>query len=169
MRLRGWWLVLLAACAAPEAEPAFTAAHRAAIVDSVSQRLDAFRAAVATMAPDTIAPYYVADSTLRWIEDGVVRYTSRAEIAAALQEAAPFMRDAQLLYDGTTITPLAPGVASIVTGFAQKFTLPDGTRGGFAGAITAVIVHTAEGWQFQTGHTSSAGRPREGGDSTAVS
>ena len=48
--------------------------------------------------------------------------------------------------------------------------LSDGlNRIALAGAITAVMVHTAEGWQFQTGHTSSAGRPREGGDSTAVS
>jgi hypothetical protein len=164
------WLVIgVVACAAPSGEPEFSMAHRAAIVDSVEQRLTAFRATVATMEPDSVSQFYVADSTLRWIEDGVVRYTSRGDIATALREAAPFMHDAQLLYDGTTITPLAPGVASIVTGFAQKFTMPDGTRGGFAGAITAVMVHTAEGWQFQTGHTSSAGRPRGEADSVVAS
>lgn len=144
-------------------------AHRAAIVDSVEQRLDAFRAAVATMQADSVATFYVGDASLRWIEDGEVRYRSREEIATALREAAPFMRDAQLLYDGTMVTPLAPGVASIVTGFAQKFTTPDGSRAGFAGAITAVMVHTDEGWQFQTGHTSSTGRPRGDADSTTAS
>lgn len=146
-------LVFLVGCTS--AAPEFDASHRTAIVDSVAATLDAFRATIATMDADSIASFYVADTTLRWIEDGTIRYRSRDEIATALREAAPFMRNPVLLYDGTVITPLAPGVASVVTGFAQRFTNPAGETGGFAGAITAVMVHRDDRWQFLAGHTSS--------------
>lgn len=156
-------LVVVSACVPSAAT--LDDAHRTAIVDSVDARLVEFRAAVGSMQADSVAGFYLGDSTFRWIEDGEVRYRSRAEIATAIREAAPFMSDAELLYDGTVITPLAPGIASVVTGFAQKFTTPDGQRTGFAGAITAVMVHTTEGWVFQSGHTSSTATPR---DSVAV-
>ncbi len=159
---RGLLLLMLAGCTA--AEPEFTASHRAAIVDSVEATLDAFSAAVATMDADSIAAFYAADSAFRWIEDGSVRYRSRDDIATALREAAPFMRNVVLLYDGTVVTPLAPGVASLVTGFAQRFTNPAGETGGFAGAITAVMVHREGRWQFLSGHTSSLARGRGADD-----
>ncbi|HET9065530.1 MAG TPA: hypothetical protein VFN22_06920 [Gemmatimonadales bacterium] len=158
-------VLFLLAMACTPSTPTLDAAHRLAIIDSVETRLTAFRAAVGGMQADSVAQFYLADSTFRWIEDGEVRYHSRAEVATAIRDAAPFMSDASLLYDGTVITPLAPGVASIVTGFAQKFTTPDGQRAGFAGAITAVMVDTPDGWMFQSGHTSSV-HPRQ--DSVAV-
>lgn len=147
-------LGLLTGCT-PAQAPTFTDAHRAAIVDSVAETLGAFRVAVAAMDADSVASFYANDSTFRWIEDGEVRYRSRAEVAAALRAAAPYMGNSQLTYDGTSITAVAPGVASLVTGFAQRFTTPDGETGGFAGAITAVLVHREGRWQFLTGHTSS--------------
>lgn len=159
MRLQALLLAVVTACT--PAAPTFDAAHRAAMIDSIEARLTAFRAAVGTMQADSVAQFYLGDSTFRWIEDGVVRYRSRAEIATAIREAAPFMSDAELRYDGTEVTPLAPGVASIATGFAQKFTAPDGQRTGFVGAITAVMVNTPAGWVFQSGHTSSVVPPRD--------
>lgn len=146
----------LAGCAR---EAPFTAAHRAAIVDSVTDMLTAFRAAAGSLDPDSLSRFYVADSTFRWIEDGAVRYTSRDDIAAAVRGLRGSVQRSRLLYDGTVITPLAPGIASVVTGFAQQFTMADGSQGGFAGAMTAVVVHRAEGWQFLGGHTSSAAAP----------
>lgn len=163
MRLQPLMFLIATACASTA--PTFDAAQQAAIIDSVESRLTAFRAAVGAMQADSVAQFYLADSTFRWIEDGEVRYHSRSEIAAAIRESAPFMSNAELLYDGTVITPLAPGVASVVTGFAQKFTAPDGQLTGFAGAISAVMVDTPDGWMFQSGHTSSVTRTR---DSTAA-
>lgn len=152
-------VLLITGCSIESRSTALDEAHRAAIVDSVSNRLVQFRAAVGTMQPDSITPFYVADTTLRWIEDGVVRYRSRADIAKALIDAQPFMKNPVLRYDHTEITPLAPGVASIVTDFTQKFTTPDGDLAGFAGAIIAVMVHADSGWEFKVGHTSSLPRP----------
>jgi len=150
-------VAVVSGCSRPTA---FTAAHRSAIVDSVNTMLTAFRQAAGSLDPDSVARFYVTDSTFRWIEDGVIRYTSRDQIAAAYRGVVGTVTATRLLYDGTVITPLAPGVASVVTGFAQQFTMRDGLSGGFAGAVTAVVVHRAEGWQFLSGHTSSAGVPR---------
>ncbi len=155
----------LAGCATPAA-PAFTAAHQAAIVDSVSTMLENFREAVGSLDADSVAQFYVADSTFRWIEDGVVRYTSRDEIAAAFRGLVGMVTATRLLYDGTLITPLAPGVAALSAGFAQQFTMREGMKGGFAGAITAVVVHRDAGWQFLQGHTSAVGKDRDEGLAT---
>ncbi len=139
--------------------PAFTAEHRAAIVDSVHTMLADFRAAVGTLDGDSVATFYVADSTLRWIEDGTVRYTARAQIAQAFHDFRGAITGSRLLYDGTVVTPLAPGVAVMSSGFAQQFARADGTSGGFAGAVSAVVVHRGDRWLFQSGHTSSAPPP----------
>lgn len=153
--------LLLTACdrATPE-RVGLDAPHRSAIIDSVTETLAAFRAAVAVMDVDSVASFYAADSAFRWIEDGELRYRSREAVAAALREAAPYMGNSMLVYDGTVVTPLGPGVASLVTGFAQRFTTPDGVTGGFAGVITAVLVHRHGRWQFLQGHTSSLGGSR---------
>lgn len=147
------------ACRAPQPSEPLSATHRAAMIDSVDRRLAEFRAAVATMRSDSVIPFYSADADFRWIEDGVVRYTRRDEIAAAIAASAPFMHDVTLQYDGTLITPLAPGIASVTTGFAQKYTAPDGAAHAIVGSITAVMVHSARGWQFASGHTSRAVGP----------
>lgn len=144
----------LTGCGTPA--PAFTAEHRAAIVDSVNAMLADFRAAVGTLDGDSVATFYVADSTLRWIEDGTVRYTARGQIAQAFQGFRGSITGSRLLYDGTVVTPLAPGVAVMSSGFAQQFARADGTSGGFAGAVSAVVVHRGDRWLFQSGHTSSA-------------
>ncbi len=140
--------------------PTFDAGHQEAIVDSVSTMLENFRGAVGSLDADSVARFYVPDSTFRWIEDGVVRYTNRDEIAAAYRGVVGTVTATRLLYDGTVITPLAPGVATLSAGFAQQFTMHDGLKGGFAGAITAVVVHRDAGWQFLSGHTSSVGQDR---------
>lgn len=155
-------VALLGACAAPSPPPAATldAARGEAIRDSVAAMLASWRTAIGALDGDRVAAHYLADTTFRWIEDGVVRYRHRLEVANAIRETAAQVRRTELLLDGTIITPLAPGVAAVVTGFAQKVEDSAGRVGGFAGAITAVVVHTPDGWVFRLGHTSSGGAPR---------
>ncbi|HRP06970.1 MAG TPA: nuclear transport factor 2 family protein [Gemmatimonadales bacterium] len=147
-------IVLLAGCSRP-AEPAFDQAARAAVVDSVQATLDEFRAAVASMDAERVASFYVADSTLRWIEDGEIRYRSRDEVIEALRSMEGEVGAISLSYDGTQITALAPGIASVVTGFAQRITRRDGEEGGFAGATTMVLRSEGGRWRFVNGHVSS--------------
>ncbi len=153
-------LLLPAACAAPderadEAEP-LAAAHARAIVDSVETTLAGYRGAVNALDADAVAAYYLADSTFRWIEDGEIRYRRPSEVAAAIRTFAGSVQRTELLLDGLAITPVAPGVAIVSTGFAQKIEDLEGNVGGFTGAITAVLVHRGDRWLFQVGHTSSA-------------
>lgn len=142
-------------------EASLTSAHADAISDSVATVLASWRSAINALDVDRAAAFYLADATFRWIEDGVVRYRSRVEVAAAIRELVGSVRGTELLLDGTVITPLAPGVAAVTTGFAQKVVDRDGRVGGFAGAISAVLVHREEGWMFQFGHTSSGAPPRQ--------
>jgi len=150
------WLptLLLAGCTGP-AEPAFDQAARAAVIDSVRATLDDFRAAVATMDAERVASFYVADSTLRWIEDGEIRYRSRDEVVGAFRSMEGEVTAIVLSYDGIQVTPLAPGVASVVTGFAQRITRKGGEEGGFAGATTMVLRSEGGRWRFVSGHVSS--------------
>jgi hypothetical protein len=140
---------------------AMTNDHRIAIADSVRRTLDAFSQAVATMNADQIASFYADDPDMRWIEDGEVRYRSPGDVAAAIRAAGQNMTGSKVLYDGTEVTAVAPGVAILVTGFAQQYTTIAGDTGGFAGAITAVMVHRGDRWLFLSGHTSSAGNRAE--------
>lgn len=131
-------------------------AHGTAIRDSVTAALASWRTAINALDADRVAGHYLADSTFRWLEDGVIRYRHPLEVAHAIRELAGTIRRTELLLDGTVITPLAPGVAALTTGFAQKVEDAEGRTGGFAGAISAVMVHREGSWVFQFGHTSAA-------------
>jgi hypothetical protein len=129
------------------------------MTDSARAALTSWREAINALDADRVASHYLADSTFRWLEDGVVRYRHPLEVANAIRELAGTIRRTELLLDGTTLTPLAPGVVAVTTGFAQKVEDREGRVGGFAGAISAILVHREDGWVFQLGHTSSGGAP----------
>lgn len=61
-------------------------------------------------------------------------------------------------YQGTEITPLAPGVAMVTTLFQTRLIDPQG--GGFArgGALTMTLIERSDGWKILNGHSSSAVR-----------
>ncbi len=165
MRLSAVVLLALAACttAPSTTAPAFGAAERAATVDSVQAMLDAWRGAVGTMDVERIASFYATDSAFRWIEDGATRYLSAQQIGDAIRETKGSMQSMELTLVEPQITPLAPGVAVVSTGFTQKFTDTAGVTGGFAGVITMTVVRADSGWRFLVGHTSAiAPRPAPG-------
>ena len=148
-------LLLFLGCARPAPTASLTPDHRAAMVDSVTAMLAAWREAVGTRSADRVAEFYADDADFRWIEDGTVRYTSRQQIAEAFRRLVPSLRVMELTLDNPQVTPLAAGVALVTTGFAQKITDTAGTTTGFAGALTLTVIHTDAGWRFLAGHTSS--------------
>ena len=147
-------LMLLAGCSAPAA-PAFDAAHQAAMVDSVSAMLESWRGAVGEMAVDRIATFYAPDSAFRWIEDGATRYLSSDDIGSAIRGMQGSIRSMEFTLVEPKISPLAPGVAVVTTGFTQKFTDTAGVTGGYAGTISMTVVHRDTAWRFLVGHTSA--------------
>lgn len=130
----------------------------AAIRDSVQALLQSFRTQTAAQEWDSVARLYADDARFRWVEDGVVRYRSAAAVRQALA-ALPRNVRVETSYRDTEIFAVAPGVASVVTGFETKFTDSTGTAFSFGGVITMTVVHLDGGWRFLTGHTSSP-KPR---------
>lgn len=141
---------------APSAPAEMAVEERLAIADSVLATIQAFRVAVAAGDPDSIASFYADDPDMRWVEDGEVRYRSPADVAAAIRGFAGSVESSAVSYDKTEVSPVVPGVALLVTEFAQRFTTNDGQTGGFAGMITALLVSREGRWKFLNGHTSSA-------------
>lgn len=146
---------LLAGCSAPAPVPAgFTPAHAAAISDSVTAVLEEFRLAFSARDFDRVLQFYADDPRFRWIEDGEVRYTSKAQLAKALVAFGAPLRSLEISFFDPVITPLAPGVAAVTTRFAQKITDSSGATQGFAGAMSMSVIHAEQGWRFLVGQTS---------------
>jgi len=140
----------MVACAPAPAR--LTPAHRAAIVDSVQVMLTAWRDAFNTMEFARAATFYSTDPEFRWFEEGELKYRSAREIADAMTAERPGFRSFALSLIEPQVTPLAPGVAVVTMNFAQKMTDTSGKLLGFAGAVSATVVHADSGWRFLVGH-----------------
>jgi uncharacterized protein (TIGR02246 family) len=149
------FILLLLGCTRSAPTAPLAPEHRAAIVDSVTTMLTAWREAVDTRDADRVATFYADGPEFRWIEDGMVRYTSRQQVLEAYRGLMPSLRALAFTLDNPQVTPLAPGVALVTTVFTEKLTDTLGTVTGFAGTLTLTVVHADSGWRFLAGHTSS--------------
>jgi ketosteroid isomerase-like protein len=146
---------LLAGCRPQEPAPTtFTAVHAAAISDSVTAVLEQFREAFSARDFDRVLQFYADDPRFRWIEDGEVRYTSKAQLATVLAALGTSLRSVELSFFDPVVTPLGPGIAAVTTRFAQKITDSSGATQGFAGAMLMNLIHADSGWRFLVGQTS---------------
>ena len=150
----------------PAAEPAeLSEAHAAAIRDSVSNALDAFRELGSGPDPAAAAGFYSESPAFRFYESGALRYESAAEVRTSLEGLGPGMRVATE-YSDTDIEPLAPGVALVRSLFESTIEGEGGFAFTYGGAMTTVWVHEADGWRILSGHT-SAPVPRAGAEDGA--
>lgn len=157
-------LTLLVASAAPGcrasgARPSveLTPAHRAALTDSVAAVLTEFSRRLNARDFASLLEFYADDPRFRWVEDGAVRYTSRADVGRAFEQARSFP-EIRTEYAGTQIEVLSPDVALLFTNFRTSLGAgADAVR--FSGALTATLVRTPMGWRFLSGHSSTL-RPR---------
>jgi hypothetical protein len=155
MRSHACILVLAAlAQGCARSEPTLSPAHAAAIGDSVGVTLAAYRTASAAGRWDSLLTFYADDPNLRWVEEGKVVADSIADFRREFAGLAPGLR-IETEYTGMVIAPLAPGAASVVTGFNTRFVDSTGTKFGFGGTMTVVMVHRGARWQFLTGHSSA--------------
>lgn len=149
-------LLSMGACA-PESEAPreLTREHEAAIRDSVQALLVLYAERVERGDWEGLAELYADDPRFTWVEDGEVRYDSTEEARASLRDVGRTFSSARTEFVSPEITPLAPGLAQVTTGFRQSFERDDGEGFEFAGAMTATVVGDASGWRFLTGHTST--------------
>jgi len=134
-----------------------TPAHAAAIGDSVRGALDELRRHSAAGQWDSMLLYYADDPGFRWVEEGVVIVRSVGPIRAKLTGMPPGMR-IETTYRDMDVAALAPGAASVVTGFETAMVDSAGKRFTFGGTLTMALVHRAGRWQILTGHSSTPGR-----------
>ncbi|MGH7561352.1 MAG: YybH family protein [Gemmatimonadales bacterium] len=131
-----------------------TDARRAAITDSVRTAFTRFTSALGSGDVDAAIQFYSDDPGFRWVEDGTVRYTSRGDIAEALEQLRGFA-SLSFRFQEPTIDVLAPTVAVLST--ITETTLADtsGRSLSFTAALTVTMVRDSTGWRARSGHSSS--------------
>jgi ketosteroid isomerase-like protein len=98
--------------------------------------------------------YYADDPRFSWVEDGKVRYTTRAQVAQAFAQLKQ-MGTAKFEYGPLTITPGSSDAATLSTSY--KTTIGSaGKEFSFGGTMTIDLVRTNDGWQFLTGNTTTS-------------
>lgn len=144
-------LLLLGACGGPAP---FAAAHRAALVDSVSTMLGQWRDAFNAKDFRRVASFYSSDSAFRWFENGAMKFRTAGELRDTMLAEGPRMQALSMTLVGPEITALAPGVAGVTSSFTERITDSAGESFGLAGAMTMTVVHGDSGWRFLVGHLS---------------
>jgi ketosteroid isomerase-like protein len=146
--------VVLAGCGSAARQ--LSAAHEAAMIDSVQTTLNAWRDAFNAKDFARASAFYSNDARFRWFENGELKFRSGREIGDSMQAEAGGLRSLSLSLIEPQITPLAPGLAVVTTHFAEKVIDTTGQTLGFAGAISMTVVHSDSGWKFLVGHLSLA-------------
>ena len=160
--VRAWPAVLVLACTVAErpgergseSADSLSAQHAVAIVDSVRRMLADFTRLSAEAKWDSVARFYSADSSFRWIESGVVVARTTQTIQNYLAAMPPGTR-VVTAYDSLEVFALGPGIASVVTSFTTHFGDTSATGVRFGGALSMLAVHRADGWVLLQGHASS--------------
>lgn len=161
MRTRsGLFLITLLSSGCASANQPLSAAHASAIKDSVHSALDDLRRYSAAGNWDSMTALYDSDPEFRWIEEGKVVSHAASEIAAKLKSLPSGMK-VETTFKDMDVAPVAPGAASVVSGFETSMIDSSGGKISFGGTLTMVLVHRAAGWRILTGHSSA---PRPGGD-----
>ena len=128
-------------------------AQAAAIRQGVQGALDAIREHSAAGRWDDLLRLYADEPDFRWISNGAVAASSVAEIRKYYKGLAEGTRVEQS-YQNPEITPVAPGVAEVVTPFQTRLVDPKGPGFSFGGFLTMTFVQRADGWKILRGHAS---------------
>ena len=117
----------------------------------VRETIERYIRGVETGDTSAVRAAFVDDGRLAWLEGGDVRYRSVDAMLAAL---AGFPPDATLRthLEDLTIVPVGSDAAHAWARFETTVSGPEGFS--FAGALSLVLVRTAEGWRIVGGHSS---------------
>ncbi len=152
-------ILLAAVWTACRVAPAgLTDPHARAIEDSVRATFVDYVARFNARDVDSVSRFYSGAPDFQWIEDGQVRYASRAEVRAALESLQAF-KDVRLSVDAPRIVALSAGAAAVTATFDQALVDSGGSGVGIVGAMTIAAVRTPAGWKWRAGHTSLRREP----------
>jgi ketosteroid isomerase-like protein len=134
-----------------------SAARAAAIRQGVQATLDAFCKLSAAGQWDAVMRLYADDPHFVWVTNGAIVSRSLDEIRKHFT-GTPAGSRVETTYQDTEITPLAPGVATVLTRFETRITDAQGGGFHFGGLLTMTLVERGDGWKILDGHASSPGR-----------
>jgi len=135
-----------------------TDARRAAIADSVRRAFGDFTAALGRGDVGHAIQFYSDDPGFRWVEDGTVRYTTRADIANGLEQLRTYAT-LSFRFDEPSIDVVASNVAILTTITETTLSDTSGKSLSFAAALTVTMVRDSSGWRARSGHSSTVRPP----------
>lgn len=154
---------LLSACSAgnsrPGADQPLTAAHAAAMHDSVRTFLDAFAAdlsapPVGKKAREAVAPFYAPDIIMSADlapDEPILIQTLDSMVPADEVVSVPgSIKSTRFEWGTMVITPLAPGFASYTGRYVEHVTDTTGTVSVFPGVQQGVVRQGANAWRIMT-------------------
>ncbi len=134
----------------------------AAIRRGVQATLDAYREHAAAGRWEELMRLYADEPRFQWVASGIVEARSVDQIRKHFAALPPGAR-VETTFQGTEITPLAPGVAMVTTLFQTRLVDPQGGGFAFGGALTMTLIERPDGWKILNGHSSSPARREASG------
>lgn len=131
-----------------------TQEQAAAVRSGVQAALDSYRELAAAGRWEEMLRLNADDARFRWVANGVVEARSVEEIRKNFL-ALPAGTRVETSYKDTEITPLAPGVAQVLTQFQTRLVDPKGGGFSFGGILSMILVDRGDGWKILSGHSSS--------------
>ena len=107
-----------------------------------------------------VLTFYADDPRFEWIEDGEVRYPTKAALAPSFEAMRGTGSTIVFKTDPPHVAVLAPDVVALRTTFETTIVDKAGKPFTFGGLLTIDVIRTKDGWKFLRGHTSSLQRAR---------
>lgn len=103
---------------------------------------------------DELLALYADDPRFRWLESGELAYDGKESVVEHVRTLAPLIErlDFEVLEPRVLVLSAEHAHASLR--FRESLTLVSGETLELEGAITALLIHTDQGWRLLSGHTS---------------
>jgi len=122
--------------------------------ESIAESLGQYQAALEHGDVDAIASFYAEDPRFFWVEDGAVRYRSREEVRAALEQVQSY-GPATYEFGEARIEVLTDDFAIVSMPVKTSFGDPGASGFSFSVVQTIVMARLDGEWRFLNGHSSS--------------
>ncbi len=124
------------------------------VVDSAREAFNAYTSLIKASEFTKAADYYANDHRFIWVEDGSIKYDTKAQVQRAF-EGIGSLGEVENSFGAIKVWALNENQAMVFSRF--RTTIGKGTQKehSYTGAITIVMENGEAGWKFISGHTSS--------------
>lgn len=140
----GVGLGALVGCTA--AQPSLSDSERAALRDTIVQRMNSYASAINTLDPERVAPLYAENPDFRLYSDG--QAFDRAGLLAFIDQSRRVLRSFEATWDTIEVTPLGRDAALAAARFHRALTDTSGVARRDWGTVTWVWVRDGGQWRL---------------------